>query len=104
MRDKGNRRTRGPLPKKDNVAAEKNRVENRPKMPLEIGTNDSRCKACGKLIVGKESDDLGNPNRTVSRKWTRTQLGVPRQVAKVTRPVSASERSRTTRLALPGPC
>jgi hypothetical protein len=50
MRDKGNLRTRGPLPKKnkknDSVAAEKNRVA---KMPIEIGTNDSRCKACGKL-------------------------------------------------------
>jgi len=51
--------------------------------------NDSRCKVCGKLVVGKESDDLGNPNRMVSREWTRAQLAVPRQVAKVTCPVSA---------------
>jgi hypothetical protein len=52
-------------------------------MPLEIGTKDSRCKACGNLIVGKESGDLGNPNKTVSGKWTWTQLSVPGQVAKV---------------------
>jgi len=48
--------------------AKKERVENRPKIPLEIGMNDSQCKVCGKLVVGKESDDLGNPKRTMSRK------------------------------------
>jgi hypothetical protein len=50
MRDKGDLRTRGPRPKKTkknhSVVAEKNRVA---KMPVEIATNDSRCKACGKL-------------------------------------------------------
>ena len=72
--------------------AKKERVENRPEIPLEIGMNGSRCKVCGKLVVGEESDELGNPNRTVSRKGTRIQLGVPRQVAKVICPVTAALR------------
>ena len=63
MQDKANWRTRGPLPKKC------------PKIPLEIGMNDSRCKACGKLIVGKESDDLGNHKQNGVQKVDTDSVG-----------------------------
>jgi hypothetical protein len=42
MQDKVNWRTRGPLPKNNNVAAEKNRVENRPEIPAPKGVPGSR--------------------------------------------------------------
>jgi hypothetical protein len=49
MRDNGNLRTRGPLPKKDNVAAEKNRLKIAPKCPLKSALTIPRARRGEKL-------------------------------------------------------
>jgi len=75
--------------KNDNVASEKRKEsKNRPEIPLEIGMNGFPVAKCAGKAGSRPRNptSLGYPNRTVSRKWTRIQLGVPRQVARVTCP------------------